>query len=65
MSILDRRSASRPRCDHCSHTAWAQTPDGLRCEEHTLSEVNSAIRQGTADWVPRILRTRRGGAHTA
>ena len=66
ISIIERRNvASQSSCDHCEQTAWVTTGDGLRCEAHAIAEVRSAINEGKSDWVPRILRSRRPGAHTA
>jgi hypothetical protein len=66
ISIIERRNAaSQSSCDHCDQTAWVSTGDGLRCETHAIAEVRSAMDEGKGDWVPRILRSRRTGAHTA
>jgi len=66
ISIIERRNvASQSSCDHCEQTAWVTTGDGLRCEAHAIADVRSAIDEGKGDWVPRILRSRRPGAHTA
>jgi hypothetical protein len=48
-----------PRCGRCDQTAWATTPDGARCEGHTVEELEQAIADNTCDWMPRRLRRRR------
>lgn len=64
ISIIERRNvATQPQCDRCDRTAWARTPDGLRCEDHAITEVHTAIGEGRCDWVPRILRPRSRAGH--
>lgn len=48
-----------PRCERCDTTAWASTPDGVRCQDHALAELEAAIRDNRCDWMPRPLRRRR------
>lgn len=45
----------RLRCGQCQRPAWASTPSGLLCQEHTIAEVEDAVAEGRCDWVPRIL----------
>lgn len=48
-----------PHCARCESTAWATTPGGLRCQEHAVEELEDAIDNQAADWMPRRLRRRR------
>lgn len=48
-----------PQCERCESTAWATTPSGIRCQEHTVEELEEAIVNQEADWMPRRLRRRR------
>lgn len=48
-----------PRCERCEATAWATTPDGTRCQDHAVEELEKAIANDEADWIPRRLRRRR------
>lgn len=61
LSVFERRAArALPECERCHEPAWAATPGGLRCEKHAIVEVQQAVARGDCDWVPRILRRRRG-----
>lgn len=51
-----RRLRPLPKCEHCDRSAWAMTPDGVRCERHTLAELEEAIKDNRCDWTPRRLR---------
>lgn len=59
LSVFERTTVKLPQCDRCDMTAWAVTPSGPRCEEHTLEELRDAIAKDECDWVPRKLRRRR------
>lgn len=48
-----------PRCERCQAPAWAVTPGGMRCEVHAKAELDEAIADNRADWMPRKLRRRR------
>jgi hypothetical protein len=59
ITILDRSVPPSARtCAHCDKPAWAETPRGLRCHDHAVSEVREAVAAGNCDWVPRVLRRR-------
>ncbi|MFP3913878.1 MAG: hypothetical protein ACLFWM_03315 [Actinomycetota bacterium] len=60
MNVLERtRIRPLPRCERCGATAWASTPGGVRCEAHATEELEQAIADHRADWMPRRLRRRR------
>lgn len=58
LSVFEHAAVKLPRCQRCDKTAWASTPSGPRCEEHTLEEISEAISRDECDWVPRRLRRR-------
>lgn len=61
LSVFELRAPrALPECERCQRPAWADTPEGLRCEEHAIAEVRDAVAHGQCDWVPRILRRRHG-----
>lgn len=61
LSVFERKAPkAMPECERCDRPAWADTPGGLRCEEHAIVEVQEAVVRGDCDWVPRILRRRHG-----
>ena len=56
LTAFDRHMGPLPlRCGLCHRPAWASTPSGLLCQEHTIAEVEDAVAEGRCDWVPRIL----------
>lgn len=59
LSVFEHTAVKLPQCERCDKTAWASTPSGPRCEEHTLEEVNEAIAREECDWIPRKLRRNR------